>query len=90
MSSKKDVVLVFPAQSAGSTGPVRRGLVGDVMKEFAVKVEDVANWFSDFEIDSIELTISAGAETGDLTKLIVSAKGEGGMTITLKPKKSAT
>ena len=83
-------MLIFPAQSAGSTSPMKRGLLGDVMKEFAVKVEDVANWFTDFEIDSIELTISAGAETGDLTKLFISAKGEGGMTITLKPKKPAT
>jgi hypothetical protein len=64
--------------------------MGDAMKEFAISLEDVSNWFKDFEIDSIQVTISAGAETGTLTKLIVSAKGEGGLTVTLKPKKQAT
>ncbi len=88
MSSKKDVVLVFPKKTDDSTGPVMRGLAGDAMKEFAVGLEDVANWFKDFDIDSVEVSISAGLETGGLTKLFVSAKGEGGLTVTLKPKKN--
>ena len=64
-----------------------RGPLGDAMKEFAVGVTELADWFEDFEIDSMELSISAALETGGVTKLFLSAKGEGGFKVTLKPKK---
>jgi hypothetical protein len=87
LSSKNDVVFVFQSKPPDSTGPPMRGLAGDAMKEFAVGLEDVAKWFEGFDIDSVVFSISAGLETGGLTKLFISAKGEGGLTVTLKPKK---
>ena len=45
--------------------------------------------FKDFQIDSVELWISGGVETGQVLSLFVSAKGEGGMKVTLKPKQGA-
>jgi len=87
MSSNKDVVLVFKGEPPDPTGPVMRGIGGSVVKEFAVGLEDVAKWFEGFDIDSVEITISAGLETGGLTKLFVSARGEGGLTVILKPKR---
>jgi hypothetical protein len=87
LSSKKGVVLVLPGKAADSTGPVMRGPIGDTIKEFTVGLEEVSSWFKDFDIDSIEISITAGVETGGLTKLFLSAKGEGGLTVTMKPKK---
>ena len=87
MSSKKDVVLVLPGKATDSTGPVMRGTIGETMKEFTVGLEEVSSWFKDFDIDSIEISITAGVETAGLTKLFLSAKGEGGLTVTMKPKK---
>ena len=84
MSSEKKVLLVFPGDSFRE-GSVVRG-VGDQMKEFAAGVEDVAKWFKDFKIDSIVISIKAGVEAGGIIKLILSAKGEGGLTVTLKPR----
>ncbi|HEV2390327.1 MAG TPA: hypothetical protein VGS04_06335 [Nitrososphaerales archaeon] len=86
--ASKDVVFVFSSKAPpDSTSPVMRGLVSDAMKEFSVGLDDLANWFKGFDIDSVEITISAGVETGGLTKLFISAKGEGGLTVTLKPRK---
>jgi hypothetical protein len=89
LSSKNDVVFVFPGTPSSDTGRVMRGPLGDAMKEFAVGVGEVADWFKDFEIDSLELSISSALETGGVTKLFLSAKGEGGFKVTLKPKKRA-
>jgi hypothetical protein len=64
-----------------------RGPISDTMKGLTVGLEEVSSWFKDFDIDSIEVSITAGVETAGLTKLFLSAKGEGGLTVTLKPKK---
>ncbi|MFN3667236.1 MAG: hypothetical protein ACK4S0_13810, partial [Sediminibacterium sp.] len=40
----------------------------------------------DFKVEQIELWVNAGAETGGATRLLISAKGEGGIKILLKPK----
>ena len=37
-------------------------------------------------IETIELTINGGVETSGILKLAVSAKGEGRLKLTLKPK----
>jgi hypothetical protein len=89
LSSKKDVVFVLPGPgtSANPPPPVMRGPIGDTMKELTVGLEEVSSWFKDFDIDSIEVSITAGVETAGLTKLFLSAKGEGGLTVTLRPKK---
>jgi hypothetical protein len=89
LSSKNDVVFVFAGTPSSNTGQVMRGPPGDAMKEFAVGVGQVADWFKDFEIESLEVSISAALESGGVTKLFLSAKGEGGFKVTLKPKKRA-
>ena len=55
-------------------------------KEFVVKLRDLVDWFRDFRVDSIELWVEGGLESGNLTKLLVSVEGKGGCKITLKPK----
>lgn len=39
-----------------------------------------------YKIEQVELWISAMAESGNVTKFLISAKGEGGIKIVLKPR----
>ncbi|MGD1837032.1 MAG: hypothetical protein ACPKPY_03110 [Nitrososphaeraceae archaeon] len=57
-----------------------------IINQFAANIDDIASWFNQYDIGSIELWISGGIETDGLLRLALSAKGEGGMKITLKPK----
>lgn len=59
----------------------------DTMKSFVTTVEDIKGWFESYDIDSIELWISGAVQTDGILKLILSASGEGGVMITLKPKR---
>ena len=49
-------------------------------------MDSIADWFKQYQVESIELWISGMMETGGATKLVVSAKGEGGMKVILKPR----
>jgi hypothetical protein len=53
-------------------------------------MDAIADWFKQYQVESIELWISGMMETGGITKLVLSAKGEGGMRVILKPKPTAT
>lgn len=61
--------------------------VDDVLERFPVTIDKITDWFKQYQVDSIELWISGVLETGTITRLIVSAKGEGGMKVVLKPKR---
>lgn len=58
----------------------------DTVKEFVATIDDIKNWFKSYDIDSIELWISGAIQTQGILKLILSASGQGGVLITLKPK----
>lgn len=87
MSSQNDVLLVFPTGGSGG-GPTMRGM-GDPMSDVGVKVQEIAGWFKDFDIDQIQVSISGCVQSGSALKLLVNAQGTGGFTLTLKPKKAA-
>jgi len=59
---------------------------GKIIKGLATTLDDIVNWFSSFKVDSIELYLKGAVETDGILKLFVSAKGEGGFKVTLKPK----
>jgi hypothetical protein len=80
--TEKKVQLVFGEEEKVAT----RGAGSRTIGAFAASIDQIADWFKQFQIDSIELWISGGAETGEVLKLFVSAKGEGGMRVVLKPK----
>lgn len=65
-----------------SKGGTNEGLV----KHLSTSMDAISDWFKQYQVDSIELWISGLIESGGITKLIVSAKGEGGMKVVLKPK----
>ena len=58
----------------------------DTMKEFVATIDDIKDWFKSYDIDSIDLWISGAIQTQGILKLILSASGQGGVMITLKPK----
>src|ERR671933_2518401 len=68
--------------SKGGTG---EGLV----KHLSTSMDSIADWFKQYQVESIELWISGMMQTEGVTKLVLSAKGEGGMRVVLKPKKQA-
>ena len=88
MNDQKKIELVFPESDLSiENKPTRRGPNGKMLREFVTSVDDIATWFNKYEIDSLELWISGGIETEGILKLAISAKGEGGFKLTLKPRK---
>ena len=87
IKTKKKIELVFPEGDVEiESRPVRRGPGGKILQKFAASIDDITSWFNQYDIESIELWLSGGMETEGILKLAVSAKGEGGLNLTLKPK----
>jgi hypothetical protein len=87
-NAEKRVKLVFPEPDTAtirSMGSVR----GVDIKGLTIAVQDLVNIFDKYKVDSITVTIGAAVEAGDVIKLIIKPKLEGGVTITFKPKGTA-
>ena len=90
-ANSKDVELAFPKYESEkdyqyiSKGSTCEGMV----KHLSTSMDSIADWFKQYQVESIELWISGLIESGTVTKLVVSAKGEGGMKVILKPKSKA-
>jgi len=65
---------------------VSKGTGEGMVKHLSTSMDAIAGWFKQYQVESIELWISGLIESGGVTKLVVSAKGEGGMKVLLKPK----
>jgi hypothetical protein len=88
--NRKQIELVFPKPTIEEAEEedefIRKSPAGDILYKFVASIDEVAGWFKQYQVDSIELSISGAVETGGALKLIVSAKGEAGLKVTLKPK----
>ena len=84
----KKIELAFPKYEEEDQDYISKGRGEDLIKYLSTSMDEVTNWFDQYLVDSIELSISGAIETGGILKLIVSAKGEGGLKVTLKPKPS--
>jgi hypothetical protein len=69
-------------------GYISKGGTKELISLFSSSMDEVTEWFKNFQVESIEMSISGVIETSGVTKLVVSAKGEGGMKVVLKPKLS--
>lgn len=58
----------------------------DVLVRFSTSIEEITDWFSKYEVNTIELWISGVIKSSGITKLVMSAKGEGGLKVVLKAK----
>ncbi|HEY7572553.1 MAG TPA: hypothetical protein VH796_14395 [Nitrososphaeraceae archaeon] len=85
----KGIELAFPKyeQEEDDEEYISKGGPGEgLIKHLSTSMDSIADWFKQYQVESIELTISGMMETGGALKLVISAKGEGGMKVTLKPK----
>ena len=84
--TEKKVELAFPKYEQEDGEFVSKGTDQGLVRHLSTSMDAISEWFKQYEIESIELWISGLIETGGITKLVVSAKGQGGMRVTLKPK----
>jgi hypothetical protein len=85
---KNKIELAFPKYEEENDGEfISKGGTGEgLVKHLSTSMDAIADWFTQYQVESIELSISGLIETSGITKLVVSAKGEGGMKVILKPK----
>jgi hypothetical protein len=85
---KKTVELAFPKYKGENDDDeyISKGKGTDLLSYFSTGIDEVTDWFKQYQVDTIELWISGVVETGGITRLVVSAKGEGGLRVILKPK----
>ncbi len=87
----KKIELVFPESGLDvADDKFVRKAGGKVLAQFSASVDDITSWFKQYQVETIELWISGGIQTEGIIKLAVSAKGEGGLKVTLKPKVTQT
>ena len=67
---------------------VKKGGTRELLSLFSASMDEVTDWFKSYQVETIEMWISGVIESGGITKLVVSAKGEGGMKVVLKPKQA--
>jgi hypothetical protein len=85
-----EVELVFPESGLEEDDKwIKKGPAGDMLRRFSASIDDITGWFKQYQVDTIEVWISGIIETEGIIKLAVSAKGEGGLKLTLKPKTQA-
>ena len=84
---KNKIELAFPKYEQEENDQyISKGGTGEgLVKHLSTSMDSIADWFKQYQVESIELWISGIMETGGITKLVVSAKGEGGMRVILKP-----
>jgi hypothetical protein len=88
----KKIELVFPESGLDVVDDkfVKKGPGGKVLEQFSASIDDITSWFRQYQVESIELWISGGIQTEGIIKLAISAKGEAGLKLTLKPKVTQT
>lgn len=57
----------------------------EAWEKFPASIDKIIGWFKQYQVESIELWIIGVIETDGITKLVVNAKGGGGMKVVLKP-----
>lgn len=72
-------------QAATELAGVKKEAV-ETIKYVALNLKSMIDAFKGFKVEQIEIWITAGAETKGFTRLLISAKGEGGIKVMLKPK----
>jgi hypothetical protein len=86
-TNQEMIELAFPKiETKENDEYVSKGTGEGMVKHLSTSMDAIAGWFKQYQVESIELWISGLIESGGVTKLVVSARGEGGMRVLLKPK----
>lgn len=87
MCDKKSIIFTFPEEYKEDT---LNGMIklrkNEGVSKFSVTLNEIKDWFTAFDIKEIELSVSGGITSGQITQLFISGKGEGGMKVILIPK----
>jgi hypothetical protein len=84
--NKNKIELAFPKYEEENGEYISKGRGEDLVKHLSTSMDSIADWFKQYQVESIELSISGLIENSGITKLVVSAKGEGGLKVILKPR----
>ncbi|HZA68281.1 MAG TPA: hypothetical protein VE548_01175 [Nitrososphaeraceae archaeon] len=86
-TNENTIELAFPKiETKEDDQYISKGTGEGLVKHLSTSMDTIADWFKQYQVESIELWISGLIDLGGVTKLVVSAKGEGGMKVVLKPK----
>jgi hypothetical protein len=86
-TNQEMIELAFPKiETKENDEYISKGTGEGMVKHLSTSMDAIAGWFKQYQVESIELWISGLIESGGVTKLVVSARGEGGMRVLLKPK----
>lgn len=85
-SDNKRVELVFPRPKREMDVYLPKTKGEEFFQIFSTDVDKVAEWFSEYEIDTMELKIENIIDSFEATKLLVGSKGDNGLRVVLKPK----
>ena len=83
---KKNIQLAFPKYKEEDGEYISKGKGENMLQHFSASIDELTDWFKQYQVESLELWISGIIQTGGITSLVVSAKGEGGLRVVLKPK----
>ena len=85
-SGENSIEILLPRVNEKEDDPYVSKGTGKLMSMFSASMDEMTKWFKNYQIEFIELNINGVVESGSVTKLLVSAKGEGGLKVVLKPK----
>jgi hypothetical protein len=90
-SENKRIELIFPRPKREMDVYLPKAKGQDFFQIFSTDVQSIAKWFSEYEMDSMEVKIESIINSSQTTKIILGSKEENsGLTIVLKPKKTTT
>ena len=87
-SENNRVELVFPRPKREMDVYLPKVKGEEFFELFLTDVNAVAEWFSQFEIDSLELKIDGVINSPETTRLLIDLNGDSGLRVVLKPKSS--
>ena len=65
---------------------ISKGPSQKLMNYFSTSIDELTEWFRNYQVESIEVWISRIVESNGIARLVLSAKGEGRFRVMLKPK----
>jgi hypothetical protein len=85
-NENKRVELVFPRPKGEMNAYLPKAKGEEFFKIFSEDIDMVTEWFSGYEIDSMELKIDNIIDFSERAKLLVNSKGNNRLRVVLKPK----
>ena len=86
----KKIELVFPRPISDMDIYLPKVKGEEFFQIFSTDVDEVGEWFKQYDMDSMESKIESVIDTTETTRLLVVFKGENGLKVVLKQKPKTT